>query len=122
GKFSAAQYREQHQAETRSLKRALRFGREMARMVQSRADAMRHVPDDTIVCRCEDVSVKELRDAIEKGSSEINALKAATRCGMGPCGGRVCGEAAAAVMECTGLKREAIGYWTARPPLRPISI
>jgi thioredoxin reductase/bacterioferritin-associated ferredoxin len=122
GKLSADQHREQHQAEMRSLKRALRFGREMARMVQPRGEAMRHVPGDTVVCRCEDVSVKELRGAIEQGSTEINALKAATRCGMGPCGGRICGEAAAALMECTGLKREAIGYWTARPPLRPISI
>jgi hypothetical protein len=63
-----------------------------------------------------------LRAAIAQGSSEINALKAATRCGMGPCGGRMCGEAAAALMECAGLERAVIGQWTARPPLRPIPL
>jgi thioredoxin reductase len=122
GKLPTTQYREQHLVETRSLQQALRFGREMVRMVQPRAAAMRDVPEDTIVCRCEDLSLKDLRTAIEQGSCEINALKAATRCGMGPCGGRICGEAAAAAMESTGLTRQAIGYWTSRPPIRPISI
>jgi hypothetical protein len=63
-----------------------------------------------------------LRVAIAAGVQEINALKAATRCGMGPCGGRVCGEAAGALLECAGFGRERIGQLTARAPLRPVPL
>ena len=44
---------------------------------------------DTVVCRCEDVRVVELA----RCSSWIDA-KLHTRCGMGPCQGRICGAAA----------------------------
>jgi len=85
-----------------------------------RSSAMQWVPDKTVVCRCESIRAGELRAAIAAGACEINALKAATRCGMGPCGGRVCEEAAAALIECAGFARETIGKLTARAPLRPL--
>src|SRR5262249_48262276 len=85
-----------------------------------RASAVAWIPDHTIVCRCEAVRAGELRAAIAEGAREINALKAATRCGMGPCGGRVCEEGAAALLEGAGVSREALGKLTARAPLRPL--
>jgi hypothetical protein len=121
-KISQEKYERSYAKEVAALKRATQFGREIALLMQPRASVMEHVPAETIVCRCEDVTVGELKEAVQQGSREINALKAATRCGMGPCGGRMCGEAAAAVMECAGVERSAIGYWTARPPLRPVPI
>lgn len=121
-KISVADYERRINKEQAALRRVVSFGREVARIIQPRASAMKDVPDDTIVCRCEDITVHELHSAMKQGSREINALKAATRCGMGPCGGRMCGEAVAAVMECAGVPRESIGCWTARPPLRPIPI
>jgi len=51
---------------------------------------LRHLPrPDTLVCRCEDVS----HAALQARSGWIDA-KLHTRCGMGPCQGRVCGAAA----------------------------
>ena len=121
-RLSATEYDKTHARFRAALQRTSRFGGEVARMMQPRASFMRSVPDDTIVCRCEDVDAGQLRLAVRRGACEINALKAATRCGMGPCGGRMCGEAAAALMECEGVERQSIGHWTARPPLRPIAI
>ena len=89
-------------------------------LTEPRASAMEWVPDDTIVCRCESIRAAELRAALAAGAREINALKAATRCGMGPCGGRVCEEAAAALLECAGSPRQTIGKLSARAPLRPL--
>jgi NADPH-dependent 2,4-dienoyl-CoA reductase/sulfur reductase-like enzyme len=43
---------------------------------------------DTIVCRCEDVRVEQL-----EARTEWRTAKLLTRCGMGPCQGRVCGAA-----------------------------
>jgi len=42
--------------------------------------------DDTIVCRCEDVNFARLRS-----ESNWRSAKLLTRCGMGPCQGRICG-------------------------------
>ena len=54
------------------------------------SDALRTLPtDDTLVCRCEDVG----HGALRQRSGWIDA-KLHTRCGMGPCQGRVCGAAA----------------------------
>lgn len=69
--------------------------------------ALRELPQsDTIVCRCEDV-----RFAAMAQSSSWRAAKLQTRCGMGPCQGRVCGPAA-----------EFLFHWRAesiRPPVFP---
>ena len=61
--------------------------------------------------------------AAAKAAVSLADLKATTRCGMGPCGGRVCGEAAAMLIgAATGLSRETIGQPSARPPLRPVPL
>ena len=46
--------------------------------------------DDMIVCRCERVTLGEIKDAVRAGSRDINEIKALTRAGMGACGGKTC--------------------------------
>jgi len=46
--------------------------------------------DETIVCRCERVSVDEIRKWIHSGVKDFNELKALTKVGMGACGGKTC--------------------------------
>jgi len=49
--------------------------------------------DEIIICRCERVTKKEIVDYIKKtGTRDLNAVKAALRVGMGPCGGKTCTE------------------------------
>lgn len=45
---------------------------------------------DLIICRCEEVSLRELREAIANGAATARQLKLATRAGMGFCQGRTC--------------------------------
>jgi ferredoxin len=48
---------------------------------------------EVVICRCERVTKKEVVDYIKKtGTKDINAVKAALRIGMGPCGGKTCTE------------------------------
>lgn len=122
GRLDDASYRHRIGIAQRTLAGVASFGSAMARLAEPRCAAAAWVPDSTIVCRCEDVRAGELRGAIAAGAQEINALKAATRCGMGPCGGRVCGEAAGALLECAGFARERSGQLTARAPLRPVPL
>jgi len=49
--------------------------------------------ENTIICRCERVNKKEIKEYIKKTNTrDVNALKAALRIGMGPCGGKTCTE------------------------------
>jgi NAD(P)H-nitrite reductase large subunit len=78
---------------------------------------------DTILCRCEGVTPKEIREAVGQGADTLDAVKALTRCGMGNCQGRVCGPLVAAVMAReTGRSRGEVGQFRARPPIFPIPL
>jgi NADPH-dependent 2,4-dienoyl-CoA reductase/sulfur reductase-like enzyme len=69
---------------------------------------------DTLVCRCEDVSLSQLQ-----GFSDIRKAKLFTRCGMGPCQGRICGTALAEL----GLAQsEDSTEGGRRPPLFPVRL
>ncbi|MZI94102.1 FAD-dependent oxidoreductase [Vibrio sp. CAIM 722] len=48
--------------------------------------------DETVICRCENITAKEIRARLDIGVQGSNQLKAFTRCGMGPCQGRYCGQ------------------------------
>ncbi|MEV6103919.1 FAD-dependent oxidoreductase [Streptomyces sp. NPDC051940] len=59
------------------------------------------VTDDTVVCRCEEVTCGEIREAVaELGAVDARSVKLLTRAGMGWCQGRVCGPAVAALAGC----------------------
>ena len=46
--------------------------------------------DDMIVCRCERVTLQEIKEVILDGSRDVNEIKALTRAGMGACGSKTC--------------------------------
>lgn len=65
-----------------------KFAVRLARAFALRPELATLAGDDTIVCRCEDVRHGELRTHASWRSAKLQ-----TRCGMGPCQGRVCGGA-----------------------------
>jgi len=79
-------------AEARALfgerHKARRFAQLLDRTFRLRPE-LRSLPlPETVVCRCEDVSHSRLREHTSWHSAKLH-----TRCGMGPCQGRVCGPA-----------------------------
>jgi NADPH-dependent 2,4-dienoyl-CoA reductase/sulfur reductase-like enzyme len=74
-----------------------------------RDELRRLATDDTVICRCEDVPLRELRQHDSWRSAKLH-----TRCGMGPCQGRVCGPVAGALF---GWTVESV-----RPPLLPVTV
>jgi NADPH-dependent 2,4-dienoyl-CoA reductase/sulfur reductase-like enzyme len=81
------------------------------------------LPDATILCRCENITVGEVRAAADQGLREINRVKAATRLGMGRCQGRVCGIAGAEVLAARlGVSVDSVGRLRAQPPVKPVPI
>ncbi len=80
-------------------------------------------PDETIVCRCEEVTAGAVRAATRLGATGPNQLKAYLRCGMGPCQGRLCAPVTAALIaETRGIGAEAVPPLRPRAPYKPISV
>lgn len=79
--------------------------------------------DDTIVCRCEEVTAGAIRARVAIGASGANQIKALVRSGMGPCQGRVCGVAVSSMIAAARkeVPRKA-DYYRIRPPLKPIPL
>jgi bacterioferritin-associated ferredoxin len=78
---------------------------------------------DTIVCRCEEVTAKDVLDSVAIGATGPNQLKAYRRTGMGPCQGRLCGLTVTELMaEARGKTPQEIGYYRLRAPVKPITL
>jgi NADPH-dependent 2,4-dienoyl-CoA reductase/sulfur reductase-like enzyme len=79
--------------------------------------------DDTIVCRCEDVFAAAVREAARLGAVGANQVKAFTRCGMGPCQGRICGPIVSGLIADTlGQPIGDVAPWRPRAPYKPITV
>ncbi|MDK9759446.1 (2Fe-2S)-binding protein, partial [Vibrio sp. D173a] len=79
--------------------------------------------DQTIVCRCEEVTAGQIRRQAERGAHGINQIKTYTRCGMGPCQGRYCGTTVAHIIqEEAGIPMEKVGYYRLRNPIKPLKL
>jgi bacterioferritin-associated ferredoxin len=77
-------------------------------------------PDKIILCRCEAVTLARVQDAIRDGATGPNRVKAFTRCGMGSCQGRMCGNALTRIVaEATHSPPQDTGALRIRPPLKP---
>jgi len=100
-------------AEARTLlstrDRWMRFARRLDAAFALREE-LRVLPEnETIVCRCEDVAHKDLAPCRSWREAKLH-----TRCGMGPCQGRICGPAT-----------QFLFGWAApapRPPLFPVEV
>jgi thioredoxin reductase/bacterioferritin-associated ferredoxin len=78
---------------------------------------------DTIVCRCEEVTARQITDTVALGCPGPNQMKSFLRCGMGPCQGRLCGlTVTELIAEARGLPPRDIGYYRLRPPVKPVTV
>ncbi|HLR22993.1 MAG TPA: (2Fe-2S)-binding protein [Pseudogracilibacillus sp.] len=79
--------------------------------------------EDIIVCRCEEVSLKDLEKTAEKYNCTARELKLRTRAGMGICGGRTCRPAVDKVLSHLTNENptDAVPLKVA-PPVRPVSL
>lgn len=105
--FAAAGQQSRARATFRARARAQRFAATLNRAFALRNELRTLPRPDTIVCRCEDVCWEKVRR--QEGWRET---KLKTRCGMGPCQGRVYGPAIEFLL---GWERDGV-----RPPLHPV--
>jgi NAD(P)H-nitrite reductase large subunit len=105
------------------LKRQRRLRRFLDRYFPPTSQFQLPLDDDTIVCRCEEVTAGEIRSVAARGCMGPNQAKAFTRCGMGPCMGRKCAATVSQLMaQVHDMSLSDIGHYRIRPPIRPITV
>jgi len=79
--------------------------------------------NDTVVCRCEEVTVRDIRDSVRLGVKSPDRIKAMTRFGMGFCQGRMCGLTASEIIADELNSSPAdVGYQRVRSPTKPVTL
>lgn len=79
--------------------------------------------DDTIICRCEEVTAGTIRRQAKLGCLGPNQTKAFSRAGMGPCQGRYCGLTVTEILSaCHSRTQDATGAYRIRAPIKPVTL
>jgi bacterioferritin-associated ferredoxin len=82
---------------------------------------LRSLPDDVPLCRCEEVSLGDVRRAVTSGFDTLAGVKKATRCGMGICQGSTCKTILVEVLAAlTGKPLSQILLPSVRMPVKPV--
>jgi glycine/D-amino acid oxidase-like deaminating enzyme len=109
------------QDEHRRLLKALDFQRALWTLFRAPPVRLAALPDETVLCRCESVTVGSVRTLIDDGFLSVSGIKRMTRLGMGRCQGRNCVAACARLLkECTGQITEPEQFFAPRLPAKPI--
>jgi glycine/D-amino acid oxidase-like deaminating enzyme len=100
-----------------ALRRAVAFQDALWRVFPLPPTNAASIADETIVCRCEEVTAGRLRAELAGGLTSLAALKKATRAGMGRCQGRFC---SATVARLCPMATEPDEFAAPRAPVRPV--
>ncbi len=111
------------QAAERQLQRAQSFQAGLWALYQAPPVSLNALPDSTLVCRCEDIQLGTLRQALDEGYDTLASLKRSTRLGMGRCQGRYCaGVGACLISQRLGRPASIDSGFAPRPPAKPVAI
>ena len=123
GYLSAEEARRRMELPRKRLNRLLPLRRALERISVPRPGLHELAKDDTIVCRCEEITLREIKEAVEAGATDMSEVKRATRVGMGLCQGRMCAPALQEIVaKLRGLPPPSIGFLNPRPPVRPVPL
>lgn len=107
---------------TKQRRHHLKFGAYLNTLYKTPNTAIHQISDETVICRCEDVTMGEIRRAIREGYHTPGGIKKATRTGMGRCQGRTCGPVLYDIISAyTGKPSTEISPLSVRPPIKPVT-
>lgn len=109
-----------------NLDQQRRFGLALGELFPSIPSLISLAQDNTILCRCEEVTLAEVKAAVEAGARTIGEVKMITRSGMGNCQGKMCERliAGAILQELAReqVSAELVGMYSIRAPIHPLPI
>ncbi|MXZ68596.1 MAG: NAD(P)-binding protein [Acidimicrobiia bacterium] len=107
------------------LRRHMRFQGHLRSLYRAEPLTTQLARDPTLVCRCESVTLGELREAFTGGggATSAGAAKRLTRAGMGKCQGRYCSPSVLALAtEAAGVPPDEFSGFAPQAPIRPVAI
>ncbi|MBI2831902.1 MAG: FAD-dependent oxidoreductase [Chloroflexi bacterium] len=121
GRLSEDEARRKSVSVVKRLKKLTGFESALGKMFAMRSGLFAQIPDETVICRCEEITAGEIRSAIAEGLTSIDEIKAVTHAGMGPCQGRICETIVSEMVSIqTGRPPEEVRPHTPRPPVKPL--
>lgn len=79
--------------------------------------------DDILICRCEEISKGEIRQAVHDGIRTMEEMRRYLRNGMGLCQGQTCGKLVKGIIaRKLGVNMTALEPSTSRSPIRPVEM
>jgi thioredoxin reductase len=110
-------------AARRALARHRRFQSALWQLYAAPALGLELAAPDTVLCRCEEVTVGQIHAVLAEGCPSIGELKRTSRAGMGACQGRYCGPILSALMaERLGRDPDEELRFAPRMPIKPIAV
>lgn len=105
-------------------RRSCRFADALDAVYPIGSDWTAWMTDDTVVCRCEEVSTAKIRAALDhRTAADLRSVKLHTRAGMGRCQGRMCVSAVSALVRtATGAPPIDPAAYARRPLAVPIPL
>lgn len=99
GAIDTATVRERGRPHRRARARSRALAGALGRMYARPGGWVSWLTDGSVVCRCEEVTYTTIRRAVEEfDAADLRSVKLTTRCGMGRCQGRMCGDAVAGIL------------------------
>ncbi|MDB4516190.1 FAD-dependent oxidoreductase [Crocinitomicaceae bacterium] len=107
----------------KEFKKHQRFQKHLWHTLEGPVLNLNNADEDTVICRCEEVTCGALRNAMAQGAQDMGSLKRLTRAGMGRCQGRYCGTFVARMLS-EQLQRPLSEkeYNVPQAPLKPIPL
>lgn len=79
--------------------------------------------DDVLICRCEEITRGEIRQAVHDGMFHLTEIRRYLRTGMGLCQGQTCAKLVKGIVaKELGIRPDDLEDVTARAPMRPIEM
>jgi NADPH-dependent 2,4-dienoyl-CoA reductase/sulfur reductase-like enzyme len=123
GSISRAKAREQIKPCRKRLDKINRFRKILDDISLPRKGLYELATDRTVICRCEEVTLRQLKAALADDTIQIKDFKRLTRMGMGPCEGRMCGPSVIEMLRHRlNASAEDVGCLKPRPSIKPVAL
>ncbi len=119
--------RQTYETNTRPLMRQrdrqVQYGRFLNHLCRLQPGCYTDIPDETVICRCEEITMADIRRQLNNEFTTMNSIKKTTRCGMGNCQGRICGPILSDILSAYSHRQpEDIGCPSARAPVKTVAL
>ena len=106
-----------------TLRRHRRFQRALWDLYEAPPYSTHRATAETVICRCEEVTLGQIEQALAENMTSTGAIKRRTRLGMGRCQGRYCAPVLEALLaERLGKERGEFTGFAPRVPVKPVPI